>query len=292
MPIDFILLFLLVALVYGWSKEFLGHKWALFPAFLTLLSPHFFPEGALLPLAFLISIFSFLNFIFHPSRFNLIIAGLALGAAQLVDPITLYLFVYFLILIAIFYIIGLIRDRHLTSGANHAYRLKIRFFKYSSSLFIIFIIAFVVAYIGSIFSEQQFNWHLPEVTGMRINNLVLEPLPAIIIVALGLGLFLMNTIRIKNFNLVTYLSVNFSNLALIIFGILGWYSTEIFPAAIPLIYILITGPIKNFMTSQNEKEIMIVIAHEIFSFSAKWLILFILLFWHLVYALYLFSLYR
>lgn len=289
MPIDFILLFLLVALVYSWSKEFLGPKWAFLPAFLTLLSPHFTSGDTLLALAFLISIFSFLNFIFHPSRLNLIIAGLALGAAQLVGPITLYLFVYFLILIAIFYIIGLIRDKHLTSGANSAYRLKIRFFKYSSSLLIIFIIALVIAYVGSIFSGQQFNWHLPEVTNMRFINLVSEPLPAMILVILGLGLFLINTARIKNFNLINYLSAHFSNLALIIFIILGWYLAEIFPAVIPLVYILITGPIKSFMTSQNEKEIMIVVAHEIFSFSVKWLILFIILFWHLVYTLYFFS---
>ncbi len=291
MLIDFVLLILLVLLVYSWSKEFLGPKWALFPAFLTLLSPHFISGDVLLTLAFLISIFSFLNFIFHPSKLNLIIAGLALGAAQLVGSLTLYLFIYFLILMIIFYIFGLIRDRNLTTGANRNYRLKIRFLKYFSSLLIIFIIAIAVFYSGLIITKQplNFNWQLPEVSRISIYNLIQEPLPAIILTALGLGLFLINTARMKNFNLITYLSAHFSNLALIIFMIFGWYASEIFLATLPLIYILITGPIKNFMTSQNEKEAMIVIAHEVFSFSAKWLALFILLFWHVVYTLYLFN---
>jgi|SRR3989344_4838456 len=292
MPIDFILLILVVLLVYSWSKEYLGSKWALLPSFLTLLSPHFFSGGALLPLAFLISIFSFLNFIFHPSRFNLVIAGLALGAAQLVDSVTLYLFVYFLILIVAFYIFGMIRDKQLTTGSNHAYRLKIRFFRYSSSTLIIFIIALIVLYAGSLYVGQPFNWHLPEGVRVSLYNLMQEPLPAIILMALGFGLFLINTIQIKKFNLISYLSGHFSNLALIIFVIFGWYSVDIFPATLPLIYILITGPIKKLMTSQNEKEIMIVIAHEIFSFSAKWLVLFILLFWHLVFTFYTLSIYR
>ncbi len=290
MPIDFILLSLLVLIVYAWSKEALGIKWAFLPAFLTLLSPHFFSNDVLLALAFLLSIFSFLNFIFHPSRINSLITGLALGAAQLVDPIAIYLFWYFLILICAFYLIGLIRDKNLTSGANHAYRLKVRFFKYSSSLLIIFIIALAIAYIGSIISGQSFNWHFPQAIKMSISNLVLEPLPALILVFLGLGLFLFKINQLKNFSFINYLSNHFSHLSFIIFLILGWYSSEIFPATIPLIYILITSPIKTFMTSQNEKEIMIVIAHEIFSFSAKWLILLILLFWHLIYTFYLISL--
>ena len=291
MPINFILLILLVLTVYGWSRDFLGTKWALFPAFLTLLSPHFFPEGALLPLAFLISIFSFLNFIFHPSWFNLIIAGLALGAAQLIDPIALYLPIYFLILTAVFYIVSLIRDKNLTTGANHAYRLKMRFFKYFFSLLIIFIIAIVIFYAGLLISRQpiNFNWQLPKINRVSIYDLMKEPLPAIILAALGFALFFINILRIKKFNFVNYLSIHFSNLALIVFIIFSWYAYEVFSVALPLIFILITGPIKNFMSTQNEREIMIVIAHEILSFSVKWLVLFIFLFWHLVYTLYLFS---
>lgn len=129
-----ILTLLLIILVYVFSKELVGRWWALLPTFFTALSPHFLAHGHYVTtdigatLGILLATYFFLKYLFHPSRTNLVLAGLAFGAAQLLKFSAVILGPYFLVIIIIFSLI------------------KKGFWKNLWSLLLIFVIGFLLIY--------------------------------------------------------------------------------------------------------------------------------------------------
>jgi len=97
--------------IYFWSKELIGRWWALLPAFLFAFSPmvlahgHYVTTDTGATLGIMLSIYFFLEFLFHPSNKNFLFAGIAFGAAQAIKFSTVLLMPYLLIIAIIFRLI-------------------------------------------------------------------------------------------------------------------------------------------------------------------------------------------
>ena len=302
MAINFILLGILGLLIYVWSQEWIGH-WAILPAFLTVFLPNFIQETPLISLSILLAIASLFNFLLHPSKLNIIIAGLGLGAAQLAEPSNLILLPYYLIIACFFYFISLARNWEYAPLLGHSLELNDlgrRLFNYLKSLIFIFTIAAIVFYIAKILPNfdfqagyqtlvnhlQQDIWHWRP---LGINNIVQQPPSAIILAGLSLLFFIINFLSsAKNAQKLFWMGNNFIELALIIFILFYWSFGGAVTPVLPVLYLLISRPLKNLVARKNQKEIMIVVGHEALSFSVRWLVLFTLLLWYFVNTVYLY----
>ena len=140
---------ILIIAVYFFSKELMGRWWALLPTFLTAFSPTILAHGHYVTtdvgsaLGILLATWAFLNYLSRPSRGGLFIAGLAFGFAQLVKFSAFLLIPYFLILIALFYSVSVVRDWSTTDPAKgYLRRFFIRVYRYLRSVFLVFLIGF------------------------------------------------------------------------------------------------------------------------------------------------------
>lgn len=142
---------ILVIFIYIWSRELLGAWWALLPVFLFALSPNVLAHGhyvttdiaAAFGIAF--ASYFFLKFLHHPSRKNLLYAGLAFGVAQLAKFSAALLMPYFLFLIATFYLVGVRNSWGETAPGLRLRRFGIRALRYLRAVTIIFAIGFILA---------------------------------------------------------------------------------------------------------------------------------------------------
>jgi hypothetical protein len=102
----------LVLFVYYWASQMMGRRWALLPAFLVAFSPTFLAHGHYVTtdvgaaLGFVVATYFFLKLLVEPTRPRIIIAGLAFGFAQLMKFSAVLLGPYFLILTALWLVIG------------------------------------------------------------------------------------------------------------------------------------------------------------------------------------------
>lgn len=149
-----LLTLILIIAVYFFSKELMGRWWALLPTFLTAFSPTILAHGHYVTtdigatLGILLASWAFLNFLIGPSRKRLFLAGLAFGLAQLMKFSAFLLIPYFLILIAIFYLVSVIRDWPTTDPSRgYLRRFSIRAYYYFRSVFLIFIIGFGLVFV-------------------------------------------------------------------------------------------------------------------------------------------------
>lgn len=310
MAINFILLGILGLLIYVWSQEWIG-RWAILPAFLTVLMPNFIDETPLISLGILLAIASLFNFLLHPSKLNMVIAGVGLGAAQLAEPSNLILIPYYLIIIAFFYLISLIRNWEYAPLLDHPLELSDlgrRLFNYLRALVFIFAIAIVIFYVVKVLPDfnpkhgyqqlvnhfQQNIWHWQP---LDIAKIIKQPPATMILVGLSLLFFIINFLSsAKTSQKLFWISNNFIELALIIFILFYWsfgsalltMSGGTITPILPVLYLLISRPLRNLVAHKNQKEIMIVIGHEALSFSVRWLVLLTLLLWYFVNTVYLY----
>ncbi len=130
-----ILTLLTIILIYIWSSELLGRRWAIIPAFLFGLSPtvlahgHYVTTDVGATLGVFLATFFFVKMLLPPSRKIAVLAGLAMGAALLVK-FSNVLLVPFFILIA------------LVSGIASR-----QIFVYMKRLLLMFLIALVAVYV-------------------------------------------------------------------------------------------------------------------------------------------------
>ncbi|MDD5431282.1 MAG: glycosyltransferase family 39 protein, partial [Candidatus Pacebacteria bacterium] len=144
---------LLVIAVYFCGKEILGKWWALLPSLFIALSPNFLAHGHYVTtdvgaaLGIFLSVFAFANFLTHPSKNNMLIAGLAFGLAQLIKFSAALLIPFFILLISIFYIHSVIRDINQTQPSARLKRFGIRFFRYFRATFIVFVVGYILVFL-------------------------------------------------------------------------------------------------------------------------------------------------
>lgn len=147
-----ILTLVLILLIYIEAAGIIGRWWALLPTFLFALSPTILAHGHYVTtdigatLGVILATAAFLKFLLKPSRKNLILAGLAFGIAQLLKFSNALLIPYFLFLIAVFYLTGVVRDWHSTDTGQRLRRFWIRGIRYVRSVTIIFAIGYLLVY--------------------------------------------------------------------------------------------------------------------------------------------------
>lgn len=107
-----LILILLGFYIFKWARELFGNKTAVLSLFLFSFSPTFLAHGKLVTTdvgaaaGVLIATYYFIKFLKNSSRKNLILAGLALGFAQLLKFSVILLFPFFGILILVWAIIN------------------------------------------------------------------------------------------------------------------------------------------------------------------------------------------
>ena len=147
-----LLTLILIIFIYLWSKELLGRWWALLPAFLFSLSPtvlshgHYVTTDIGATLGIFSALYFFVKFLNSPSKKYLIFAGIAFGIAQLLKFSSVLLIPFFIFLIIVFYIRKTASDWNITEPTKKLKRFSIRAFRYSRSVFVIFIIGYAVVY--------------------------------------------------------------------------------------------------------------------------------------------------
>ena len=145
-----LLTILLIILIYVWSAELLGTWWALVPAFLFGLSPtvlahgHYVTTDVGAVFGVVLATWSFITFLFSPSRTHLIRAGIAFGIAELAKFSMVLLIPYFLILIVFFFASTVCRDWNGTEPALRFKRFSVRAWRYLRSVILIFAIGYVL----------------------------------------------------------------------------------------------------------------------------------------------------
>ncbi|KKW11827.1 MAG: Glycosyl transferase, family 39 [Candidatus Jorgensenbacteria bacterium GW2011_GWB1_49_9] len=102
-----ILTLLTILLIYVWSREILGNWWSLLPAFLFGLSPtilahgHYVTTDVGAAFGFILAMYFFHKFLLASSTKHLVLAGLALGLAELMKFSLVLILPYFFIMILI-----------------------------------------------------------------------------------------------------------------------------------------------------------------------------------------------
>ena len=125
-----------IALIYFFSRNLIGNRWSLLPAFLFGFSPlllahgHYATGDILTALTIGLSVISFTSFLDHPSRKRLLLAGLAFGAAQATSFTALALIPVFALLISVFYLNKVIQDRPITPREDRMEIFAKRAFRY------------------------------------------------------------------------------------------------------------------------------------------------------------------
>lgn len=141
---------LLIILIYLWSRELLGDSWALLPTFIFALSPtvlahgHYVTTDVGAALGVVLATYSFLKFLYEPSRRHLIYAGITFGIAEIAKFSTVLLLPYFAILLAVFYLKSVLRDWPGTETQVRLRRFGVRALRYARSLIIIFAVGYVL----------------------------------------------------------------------------------------------------------------------------------------------------
>jgi hypothetical protein len=131
-----ILTLLLIILIYVWARELLGDWWGFLPTFLFAFSPtvlahgHYVTTDVGAALGVVSGTYFFIKFLLKPTSKNLLLAGLSLGAAQLLKFSAVLLIPYFIILVLFWF-----------------FRTKKRSWRQFLSLVAIFIIAYVLVYL-------------------------------------------------------------------------------------------------------------------------------------------------
>jgi len=276
---------LLSLLIFLWSKELIGRWWALLPTFLFSFSPlvlaygHYFSPDIFAAFAVFASIFTFLNFLHHPSRPNLFLAGLAFGAAQLLRLSAIILIPVFLFLIIVFYVAGIIRDWAATEPSARWKHFRVRAIRYFRPVFIIFFIGFLIIYVGFALREQNLTKpifdYLASLSsylnlkggGWQFLTLFLtkEPLPSLILLVFSFVVFLWSTLKLtfgavlRKLKFSDYLGTHFPEFSLIVFVaayvLLGLFIEPLvsanYLASLPFVYILSATAIKNWFSVSN-----------------------------------------
>ncbi len=131
-----ILTLLLITLVYFWSRDIMGSRWALLPTLMTGFSPtilahgHYVTTDVGAALGFLTAIYFFARFLKRQTRKNLILAGAALGFAELLKFSAVLLFPLLFLILFVFWLA----------------KKRQRSWYYLGRIFLIFFIAFLVVY--------------------------------------------------------------------------------------------------------------------------------------------------
>lgn len=140
----------LLILTYIWSTKLLNGWWTLLPPFLFTFSLASINGINTVQIAtalfYFLALYTLINFIFKPSRTNLLLAGMSFGLTQLIGLPALILIPYFLILISVFYIASVKRDWQKTAPADKFKRFGIRALRYFRSIIVMFIIGFLFAF--------------------------------------------------------------------------------------------------------------------------------------------------
>ncbi len=145
-----LLTLILIVLIYIWSRELLGAWWALLPSFLFALSPnilahsHYVTTDIAAAFGMVFGTYFFLKFLHHPSKKNLIYAGLAFGVAELTKFSVALLIPYFVFLIAVFYIVSVWNSWRETTPGERLRRFGVRALRYVRALIVVFAIGYVL----------------------------------------------------------------------------------------------------------------------------------------------------
>lgn len=154
-----LLTLLTLVLIYIWSSELIGRKWALLPAFLFGLSPNILAHGHYVTtdigamLGTILATFAFVHFLLKPTKKNIILAGLALGVAELLKYSNVLLIPFFVVLVLAFYISELIRNK----GTEDYKIVKRKWKLYLGSFILICVIALALIFLVYIL----FTWNYP-----------------------------------------------------------------------------------------------------------------------------------
>ncbi len=145
-----LLTILLIILIYVWSRELLGNWWALLPAFLFGISPNVLAHGHYVTtdvgaaFGIVFATYYFLKFIQGPSRKRLVYAGLAFGVAMVAKFSTALLVPYFVFLLVVFYLAGMLRDWNQTEAGSRLSRFAKRAWRYLKSIIAVFVIGYAL----------------------------------------------------------------------------------------------------------------------------------------------------
>jgi hypothetical protein len=147
--------FLLGVLIYCWSRELYGYKGALFALLLYVFNPNILAHSSLITmdigvsLTIFFSIYCLWKYLKKQNAFSIIMAGVALGLAQLSKFTALLLYpIYFLILISLC-IIGVYQYKE-----GRLKVLKATFIQYSKDFIIIILISIFIINLGYLFSNS------------------------------------------------------------------------------------------------------------------------------------------
>lgn len=143
---------LTIVLVYLFAAELLGAWWGLVPAFLFGLSPSVLAHGHYVTtdigaaFGILIGVWAFLSFLLHPSGKRLVVAGLALGIAELTKFSTVLLVPFLFALAVIFWIAETKRTAKSDEGAERFSFYAKRGWYYLRSYVLVLVIAYALVY--------------------------------------------------------------------------------------------------------------------------------------------------
>ena len=140
-----LLTLLTILFVYFWSRKLMGGVWALLPTFLLAFSPTVLAHGHYVTtdigagFGVLLSTYFFIRYLREPSPQSIVIAGAALGVAELMKFSAVLLFPYFVILAIVHFLVN-------------ARSLRGKFFwkaalRKLGQLVLVFVAAFAVIYI-------------------------------------------------------------------------------------------------------------------------------------------------
>jgi hypothetical protein len=146
---------LLGFLIYYWGKELYGYQGALFALLLYVFNPNILAHSSLITidigasLTIFFSVYCFWKYLKKPAALTIVIAGLALGLAQLSKFTALLLYpVYFIILVSVC-VVGIYQNEN-----EKIKSLAANSFKYGKDFFIIILISIFVINLGYLFSNS------------------------------------------------------------------------------------------------------------------------------------------
>lgn len=146
---------LLGFLIYYWARKLYGYKGALFALSLYVFNPNFLAHSSLITidvgasLTIFFSVYCFWKYLKKPDIFSIVMAGVALGLAQLSKFTALLLYPVFFIILMSLCVIGVrkSKDKKIKS-------LTVNSIKYSKDFFIIILISIFVINLGYLFSNS------------------------------------------------------------------------------------------------------------------------------------------
>lgn len=155
---------LTIALVYLWSNELLGPLWALLPAFLFGLSPSVLAHGHYVTtdigatFGIFLGLYGFITYLLRPSGRRLVLAGLAIGVAQLTKFSAVLLVPFLFFLLVIWFAAEVVRGTRSGENPKRAAFYAKQGWRYLRSYLLILLVAYALVY-GVYF---LFTVHYPE----------------------------------------------------------------------------------------------------------------------------------